>query len=254
MAIRAGDFDTAALALANLILINRNRNRFRAVVYLMQRYFQQIPIKKISPEYRYRLFKELFIYYHETDNFPRAMIYLDRLQRIDSSLMMYTPSDDWIPGIIRWRKAHLGWIMDPSGKSLMRSVAEAQEGVIYLQEALHENPNSAGLASAYLNVGWLYFIQDNPVCLDYFDQAVQNALDFSPRTEGQAMLAQAFAEAKFGLESHENALGKAFIALGRLAAGGYAQRSYAFLQKDREWKFVKYCLDLWVRMGNLRTG
>jgi len=177
-------------------------------------------------------------------------LYLKRMESIDPSLMLYTPSDDWIPGTVRWRKGHLGWLLDGSAKSLAESIAVAQEGIVYLQDVLRTNSNSAGISSGSLNVGWLYFLQGNPICLDYFDQAMSQAQTYSPRTEGEAALAKAFASAKFRLEDRQQSIDRAFTALNWMAKGSYGMRNYAFLRRDEEWDFIRRCLISWHRINS----
>ncbi|MFE1803286.1 toll/interleukin-1 receptor domain-containing protein [Streptomyces sp. NPDC059517] len=236
IAIRREDFNLAALSLSNLILISRSRSRFGDVITLMRRYFPSIPMRKISKEYRYRLMKELFVYYHETNRFNQALSYLERMEGMDSDLMIYTPSDDWLPGTIRWRKAHLSWIKDGSKVSLANSIAVAQEGVSYLREVLRTNPNAAGLASASLNVGWLYFIDSNPICMDYFDQAISLATSYSPRTRKEAEIAREMAHAKFRLEHPRNSLLAVASLTSELLQEGHTPRNYKFLERDPTWK------------------
>ncbi len=243
LAISRQDYDIAALSLANLILISRSRSRFADVVFLMRRYFPSIPFKKISDDYKYRLVKELFVYYYEIEDFERSALYLQRMEAIDPSLMLYTPSDDWLPGTIRWRKAHLRWIKDVSGAALANSISIAQEGVSYLQDVARENPNSAGLASASLNVGWLYFLDDNPICLDYFEQAVALSGGYSPRTRIEAEVAQEMAAAKFGMRRTAAAMGRTSTLVSRLKQAGYPNRSYAFLERDPLWLDFQHVLD-----------
>ncbi|PRY40539.1 hypothetical protein [Umezawaea tangerina] len=238
LAITRRDFEIAALFLANLILINRSRGRFSIVYYLMCRYFPQIPVRKLPNEYKLRLFKELFVYYYELEDFARSARYLERMERIDPFLLSYTPSDDWIPGTVRWRKAHLGWILEPTSRSLHNSLAIAQEGVEYLQGRVAVNPNTAGLASAKLNVGWLYFLEDNPICLDYFDESASLADGYSPRTLLESRTARMVAASKFATGQNRN-IWKSWQTLrSAIESDGSPTRSYAFLARDQSWSAI----------------
>ncbi|MEU0537078.1 hypothetical protein [Amycolatopsis tolypomycina] len=243
LAIGRKDYEIAALFFSNLILISRSRRRFGDVVYLMRRYFPQVPIRTLPNEYRLRILKELFVYYYEIEDFPRSLAYLERMERIDPNLMSYTPSDDWIPGTVRWRKGHLGWISDPSKKSLGNSISVAQEGIEYLRDRLPENPNTAGLASATLNVGWLYFLDGNPICLDYFEESAILASDYSPRTRIEADLAKLIAESRFPTLRQPDMVQQAKRLRVELKSGGHIARSYAFLKFDPDWQSIRQHID-----------
>lgn len=244
LAIRQNDLETAAHFLSNLILISRSRQRFSDVAYLMRRYFPAIGFRRLPSAYRLRLMKELFVYYYEIEDFRRSQLCLQRMEAIDSSLMTYTPLDDWMPGTIRWRKAHLDWICCPSKMALGNSIALAQEGVEYLAEVVQYNPNTAGLASAKLNVGWLYFLDNNPICLDYFEEATSLAMAYSPRTRIEADIAKSIGAAKFRLQSPESSLSEVALLKNELLTKGYPLRSYAFVADDSEWSAIGRALGL----------
>lgn len=242
IALRNNDHAIAALALANLILINRSRREFAMVIYYMKKYFKEISMAKVPREYKLRLMKELFVYYYEREDFARAALYLERMERIDPQLMSYTPADDWIPGTVRWRKAHLQWLMSPSSTALRSGISLAQEGVAYLEDVLRYNPNSAGLASSRLNVGWLYFLDGGPVCIDYFEQAIADASNWSPRTEIEARIARMVAEVQFKVTPWKSAMAELSFLVHRLEAGGFPMRTYAFLKNSSELPAVKYLI------------
>lgn len=239
LALANDEREAAALAFANLLLIARGRREFGYLVETMQRYFPLLPIRRLPDEYRFRIYKELFVYYYERDDFTRSALYLERMERIDPTLMAYTPSDEWMPGTIRWRKAHLEWLLEPTKRSLSNSIALSQEGYAYLEDVARSNPNTAGLASASLNLGWLYYLGGDQVSMDYLDLAIAKAAGFSPRTRIETEVTRALARAKFGAIPEEEALRR--VADIRSTPEGERQplRSYAFLGREPDTELIR---------------
>ncbi|WP_217923128.1 toll/interleukin-1 receptor domain-containing protein [Miltoncostaea oceani] len=239
LALARRDYETAALGLANLILIARSRGQVGHVRFLLQRYMGDIPVRRLSAAFEYRLMKELFVYYYEQEAFDLSARYLTRMERLDSELMTFTPSDDWIPGTVRWRKAHLLWMQEPTRRRLREGLAVAQDGVTYLTGVLRENPNSAGLASAILNVGWLYVLAENPVALDYFAMAQEHARGFSPRTRSEAELGEIVAMRWLRVLNDGEAESRARGVREDLRRLGFPPRTYAFLGRVADWPVVR---------------
>lgn len=149
---------------------------------------------------------------------------------MNSDFKIHTPADDWLPGVLMWRKAHLDVILSESNSTYENSSALSMESIAYLTDTLNTNPNSAGLASAYLNTGWLFYIKDNEHCIDFFQTSMKYAKEFSHRTFLEAKMGKIMANMKFNNLEEKIAITQLNEIQNQINESNFASRSYAFLK------------------------
>ena len=235
-ALKKNDYSAVVLGLANLVLLARNRPGSRLCVdRILNQYLQRIDFREVPEVYRYRLLKELFNIYYEWGNWPKAFSYLSRMKLIDKELSIFTPTDDWIPGLIRWREGHLLWILNRSKTQLLSSISIAEEGLGYLQANMNNNSNPAGYCSSLMNTGWLHFLNNNPICIDYFELAIKTLSGNSPRSEIESKVGYYIACLRFKRGSRLDAFAQLKLLFNELHYHNLPLRNYLFLANEPEW-------------------